>query len=113
MGKRACKVHVGASEHQNNSNSKTAAAAAATTTMKDTGELTYKKVGGKVVAVNMDDVFVVMKRDVNNLTRGAFTSRAYDSAKRRMGRCGATPKAAGDFARLQLAKAREMWKKLK
>ena len=90
-----------------------AAAAAAATTMKDTGELTYKKVGGKVVAVNMDDVFVVMKRDVNNLTRGAFTSRAYDSAKRRMGRCGATPKAAGDFARLQLAKAREMWKKLK
>ena len=74
MGKRACKVHVRASEHQNNSNTKTAAAA--TTTMKDTGELTAKKVGGKVVAVNMDDVFVVMKREAHNLTKGAFESRA-------------------------------------
>ena len=80
--------------------------------MKDTGELTAKKVGGKVVAVNMGDVFVVLKRDAYNLTKGAFTSRAYDSAKRRMKRCGATPKAAGEFARLQLAKAREMRKKL-
>ena len=62
-------------------------------------------------AVDMTDVFETLS-SCGHLSRGAFTSRAYDSAKRRATAQGMTVEDAKTFARLQFQKAAEMYNQM-
>ena len=75
-------------------------------------DLKPKKVKGKIIAVFMDDVFARMERDAQSLNKGSFCSRAYDSARRRMTRCGATQEHTDKFARAQWSQALKMWNEM-
>ena len=55
--------------------------------------------------VDMNDVFSDLKKARKTLNRGSFTSRAYDSALRRMLKAGASADEAKRFAKLQYRQA--------
>ena len=62
--------------------------------------------------VDMSDVWQALAGDgeVQRLTYGAATSRAYDRGKKRMLADGHDPDAAGEFAKKQYALAGHLWK---
>jgi hypothetical protein len=60
------------------------------------------------IDVNMDDVFGDLKKQRTTLSRSAFTSRAYDSAKRRAVLSGVDKLAASTFVEANYEKACEL-----
>ena len=62
-------------------------------------------------SVDMSDVFEAMKKVRTCISKGAFTSRAYDSAKCRMLAIGASAEEAAEFARTQYDQANAIWRK--
>ena len=61
------------------------------------------------VTVGMKDVFDGLRRDHKTLSRGSFTSRAYDSAKRRALAAGNDMSDTIAFAKVQFAHATKLW----
>ena len=57
----------------------------------------------------MSDVFANMKKDRLRLSYGAFTSRAYDNAKRRGAKLGWSTDQCKQFARMNFDKATRIW----
>ena len=62
--------------------------------------------------IYMDDVWQRMRKDVGSLSRGAFLSRAYDNARRRMKAAGRDDSACKRFAQSQLQEAASLWASL-
>ena len=60
----------------------------------------------------MKDIYDRMRKDVNSLTIGAFTSRAYDGAVRRATHAGVSPLGASQFGKAHYAKALKLYAKL-
>lgn len=61
------------------------------------------------VHVDMRDIFKKLRAARKTLGKGAFTSRAYDSAKRRAKKAGHTTEDVSAFAREQYSIALELW----
>ena len=72
---------------------------------------TLKRPAAASTAVDMTDAFETLS-SCGHLTKGAFTSRAYDSAKRRATQHGMTVEDAKMFARAQFQKAAEMYNQM-
>ena len=62
--------------------------------------------------VDMTDVYVKLRDRFNATSYGAFTSTAYDTAKRRASKLGQSKHAAKACGRVHYQKAIELWLKL-
>ena len=68
---------------------------------------------GFPLKVDMSDIYEFLKsKDARKLTRGSFTSRAHDAAKRRMLMAGESKEDAAAFARMHYGNAAELWAKI-
>ena len=67
--------------------------------------------GDIAIKVETNDVFKKLRSDASGLSRGAATSRAYDSARRRALSAGYSHEDAKAFASEQYAEASKLWDK--
>lgn len=80
--------------------------------LKKPASSVMKRPAAAAGVIDMRDVFVKLRADVSTLSRNAFTSRAYDTARRRMVAAGHDDRTAIEFARTQLARASSLHSEL-